>query len=128
MTTHHTSPHGKTVLRELSPLTRKLRAEIPEVYEGFIALSQAAFAEGELSTKFKELIAVAIAITHGCDGCIASHARMAAINGATPKEAAEAIGVAYLMNGGPASIYGPRAFDSFMEFYEEHQARQTARQ
>lgn len=128
MTEHHTSPHGKAVLRELSPLTRQLRQEIPEVYDGFVALSRAAFAEGELSTKFKELIAVAIAITHGCDGCISSHARMAAVNGATPKEAAEAIGVSYLMNGGPASIYGPRAYDAFMEFYEEHQKRQAAKE
>lgn len=117
------SPHGKAVLRELSPLTRKLRPEIPDVYEGFIALSKAAFAEGELPTKIKELIAVAIAITHGCDGCIASHARMAVVAGATCEEAAEAIGVTFLMNGGPASIYGPRAYEAFCEFYDEHQER-----
>lgn len=125
MTTRHISDHGKTVLTELSPLTRRLRPEIPEVYEGFLALSKAAFAEGELPTKIKELIALAIAITHGCDGCISSHARMAAVNGATPAEAAEAIGVTFLMNGGPASIYGPRAYDAFVEFYEEQRARQA---
>lgn len=125
MTEPHSSPHGKHVLRELSPLTRKLRTQIPDVYEGFLGLSKAAFAEGDLSTKMKELMAVAIAITHGCDGCISSHARMAAIAGATPQEAAEAIGVTFLMNGGPASVYGPRAYDSFMEFYEEQQARRA---
>ncbi len=125
MTHSHASPHGKQVLKDLSPLTRQLRPQIPEVYEGFLALSKAAFADGAISTKMKELIAVAIAITHGCDGCISSHARMAAVAGATPEEAAEAIGVTFLMNGGPASVYGPRAYDSFLEFYQEQQARQS---
>jgi alkylhydroperoxidase/carboxymuconolactone decarboxylase family protein YurZ len=36
--------------------------------------------------------------------------------GATRQEAAEAIGVAMLMNGGPATIYGPRAYAAFCEF------------
>lgn len=38
--------------------------------------------------------------------------------GATRQEAAEAIGVAFLMNGGPATIHGPRAYDAFCEFAE----------
>ncbi len=38
--------------------------------------------------------------------------------GATRKEAAEAIGVAFLMHGGPATIHGPRAFAAFNEFAE----------
>ena len=36
--------------------------------------------------------------------------------GATKQETAEAIGVTFLMNGGPATIYGPRAYDAFCEF------------
>jgi alkylhydroperoxidase/carboxymuconolactone decarboxylase family protein YurZ len=55
---------------------------------------------------------------HGCDGCIASHARGAAKAGATTKEAAEAIGVAILMHGGPATVYGARAYAAFCEFTE----------
>ena len=51
-----------------------------------------------------------------CDGCIASHAEGAARAGATRQQAAEAIGVAMLMNGGPATIYGPRAYAAFCEF------------
>jgi len=53
---------------------------------------------------------------HGCDGCIASHARGAARAGATAAEAAEAIGVAILMQGGPATVYGARAYTAFCEF------------
>lgn len=110
------SSHGKAVLRELSPLHRELRRAIPDVYQGFGDLHRAAFADGELSAKTKELIAVAIAVVEGCDGCIASHAQAAARAGASRQEAAEAIGVTFLMKGGPATIYGPRAYDAFCEF------------
>lgn len=110
------SPHGKSVLKDLSPLHRELRRAVPDVYRGFSELHQAAFAAGALETKIKELMAVAIAVVDGCDGCIASHAQAAARAGATRQEAAEAIGVTFLMKGGPATIYGPRAYDAFCEF------------
>ncbi len=113
------STHGKAVLKELNPLHRELRRAIPEAYQGFRELHQAAFAPGELPVKFKELIAVAIGVVEGCDGCIASHAQAAARAGATRQEAAEAIGVTFLMKGGPATIYGPRAYDAFCEFADE---------
>ena len=51
-----------------------------------------------------------------CDGCIAYHARGAAMRGATRHEVAEALGVALLMDGGTATVYGPRALAAFEEF------------
>jgi len=108
--------HGKAVLRELTPLHRNLRRAIPDVYEGFGALSKAAFADGALEQKTKELIALAVGVVEGCDGCIASHSQAAARAGATRQEAAEAIGVTFLMHGGPATIYGARAYEAFSEF------------
>lgn len=89
---------------------------IPDVYRGFGEMSKAAMAAGELDTKYKELIALAIGVVHGCDGCIASHAQAAARAGASKQEAAEAIGVSIVMHGGPATIYGARAYDAFCEF------------
>ena len=112
------SPQGKEVLRDLVPLHRALRQAIPEVYKGFGELSKAAFADGALDRKTKELIALAIGVVEGCDGCIASHSEAAARAGATRQEAAEAIGVTFLMHGGPATIHGARAFDVFCEFAE----------
>ena len=108
--------YGKSVLAELRPLHRELRHAIPDVYKGFSEFHHAAFAPGELSAKNKELIALAIGVIQRCDGCIASHAEGAARAGASRQEAAEAIGVAMLMNGGPATIYGPRAYAAFCEF------------
>ena len=116
------SSHGKQVLTELAPLGRNLRHAIPDVYEGFGELSKAAFADGDLARKYKELIALAIGVVEGCDGCIASHAQAAVKAGATKQEAAEAIGVTFLMKGGPATIYGPRAYDAFCEFADAAQS------
>ncbi|WP_051407009.1 carboxymuconolactone decarboxylase family protein [Nocardia sp. CNY236] len=112
----HTTTHGTAVLRELSPQHRRLRRAIPEVYRGFGELSNAAFTSGALDRKTKELIALAIGVVGGCDGCIASHGQAAARAGATRQEAAEAIGVTFLMHGGPATIHGARAYDAFCEF------------
>ena len=126
MTTDHlvltASPHGKEVLRELTPLHRNLRRAIPDVYQGFGALSKAAFADGALGRKTKELIALAIGVVEGCDGCIASHGQAAARAGATRQEAAEAIGVTFLMHGGPATIHGARAYEAFCEFADALEA------
>lgn len=89
---------------------------IPDVYRAFNDMSGAAMAAGALEPKIKELMAMAIGVVHGCDGCIASHAKAAVRAGASKEEAAEAIGVAILMHGGPATVYGARAFEAFSEF------------
>ena len=122
LTQDTTASHGKEVLRELTPLHRNLRRAIPQVYEGFGALSRAAFAQGALEQKTKELIALAIGVVEGCDGCIASHGQAAARAGATRQEAAEAIGVTFLMHGGPATIHGARAYDAFCDFADALEA------
>ncbi|WP_183092189.1 carboxymuconolactone decarboxylase family protein [Nocardioides stalactiti] len=125
-TSEGTTSHGKAVLRDLSPLHRDLRRAIPDVYKGFGELSQAAFADGEMSKRTKELIALAIGVVEGCDGCIASHAQAAVRAGATRQEAAEAIGVTFLMHGGPATIHGARAYAAFCEFADAHDAGDAA--
>ena len=104
------------VIHDLRQPTRDLRAAIPDTWAGFSAMHRAAVADGALPGRIKELIALAIATATGCDGCIAYHARAAAITGATESEAGEALGVALLMAGGPASVEAPRALEAFREF------------
>jgi len=106
-------------LHEVTAAGRKLRDAIPEVYSGYARLSAAAMADGHLPAKVKELIALAIAATRECDGCIAAHARGAAGRGATAPEVAEALGVAIMMNGGPGTVWGPRAYAAFQEYAAE---------
>jgi AhpD family alkylhydroperoxidase len=95
---------------------QSLRAEIPEVYAGYAKLQHAAMSAGALDMKTKELIALAIAITRECDGCIAAHAKAAVRRGATRSEVAETAGVAIMMNGGPGTVWGPRALEAFDQF------------
>lgn len=114
--------YGQAVQDELRPIARDLRRAIPEVYKSFGSLHGAALADGALPTRVKELIALAVAVSKECDGCISSHARAAARAGATPEEVAEAIGVNLLMDGGPATVYGPRAYAAFREFHDALQA------
>jgi AhpD family alkylhydroperoxidase len=111
--------YGKAVREELHVPTRELRHAIPQVYEGYRQLHDSALSAGVLNVRTKELIALAIAVSKECDGCIAAHAHAAVLHGATPAEAAEAIGVTFLMNGGPATVYGARAYAAFCEFYAE---------
>ncbi len=61
-------------------------------------------------------MALVVAVVKGCDGCVAYHARGAAAHGATPEELAEALSVALLMDGGPATVYGPRAWAAYHEY------------
>lgn len=110
--------YGSDVQAALREPSRELRHAIPDVYEGYKRLHDAALADGALDTKTKELIALAIAVTRQCDGCIAAHAKAAVRQGVTAQEAAEAIGVAIAMNGGPGTVYGPRAYAAVREYLD----------
>jgi AhpD family alkylhydroperoxidase len=107
------------LLSDLREPTKSLRRVIPETWAGFLALHDAAMAEGEVPARLKEAAALAIAVVKRCDGCIAYHAKAAARAGATPEEVAELLGVALLMDGGTASVYAPRAWEAFQEFQTE---------
>lgn len=122
--THHHS--GADTLTTLAPQRKALSRTIPEVYKGYGALAQAAYADGELPKRFKELVALAIGVVEGCDGCIASHGQAAARAGATRQEAAEAIGVTFAMHGGPATVHGARAYDVFCEFADALEAGEAS--
>jgi len=108
--------HYRDVVTELKEPTRTLRQASPEVWNGFGQLHQAAVTDGALPAKVKELMALAIAVVKQCDGCIAYHSKAAVARGATADEVAETLGVALLMDGGTASVYGPRAWAAFHEF------------
>lgn len=92
---------------------------------GFGSLHRGATSEGALSKKTKELLALGMAISLRCDGCIAFHVHDALGAGATREEVVETIGVAILMGGGPAVMYGCEAYEALDEF-EAAGSRQKA--
>jgi len=108
--------HYHDVADNLRVPTRELRHAIPNTWAGFAELHGSAMAEGALPTRIKELMALVVGVVEHCDGCVAYHARAAAAASATEAEVAEALGVALLMGGGPASVWAPRAFAAYHEF------------
>lgn len=95
---------------------KELGLKIPEVMNGFTVLHSESLKEGALSSKIKELIALGIAITVRCDGCISLQVHDALNAGASSEEILETIGVAVLMGGGPALVYGCEAMEALEQF------------
>ena len=105
--------------KKYSDLTKsmsELSTKIPEIMDGFKSLHKASIAKGSLTSKTKELIALGIAIAVRCNGCIAFHVHDALNAGATSQEVLETIGVAILMGGGPAVVYGAEAMEALEQF------------
>jgi AhpD family alkylhydroperoxidase len=89
------------------------RAELaPETNDAFQAFSKQVFAEGALSEKEKQLIAVAVAHVTQCPYCIRGHTRLAQRKGASEQELMEAIWVAAEMRAGGAYAHSVIALDA----------------
>ena len=84
----------------------------PDVLRGLHAVKGSAARTGRLEPKMHELIALAVAVTTRCDGCIGVHSKKAVEFGATQQEIAEALGVAIALNAGAALTYTARVFDA----------------
>lgn len=91
---------------------RELRELHPEIVKGFVALNNGAAQTKHLDAKTRELIALAVAITTRCDGCIDAHVRKAKAAGATKQEIAEVLGVAIAVNAGAAFTYSLHVLDA----------------
>ena len=81
-------------------------------------MHEASLKPGALDTKTKELIALGIAITVRCDGCISFHVHDAMEAGASQGEIAETVSVAILMGGGPSVVYGIEAMQALSQYQE----------
>jgi AhpD family alkylhydroperoxidase len=84
-----------------------------DTVRGYRMLSEAAAKIGKLDPKTRELIALAVAVTARCDGCITVHTDLAVKNGATKEELVETLGVAVAVNAGAALVYSARTLDAF---------------
>lgn len=87
----------------------------PETLDDWRAFSRQVFADGVLSAKTKDLIAVAVAHVRQCPYCIRAHTKSARAKGATDKEIMEAIWVAAEMRAGGAIAHSALAIDVMME-------------
>ena len=93
--------------------------EVPQTVKGFGQMGQAAKAEGHLSEKTKEFIALGIAVSTKCDSCIGFHVRSLVRLKTTREELTEALAMATYMGGGPSFAYSAKALAAYDEFSAE---------
>jgi AhpD family alkylhydroperoxidase len=89
----------------------KLAALSPEAFKAFVAFDAAACKAGAISVKYKELIAVAVALTTQCPYCIEIHSKKAKEAGATEQELAETTLVAAALRAGGAMTHGTHTLE-----------------
>jgi AhpD family alkylhydroperoxidase len=106
-------------------LAARRSALAPRADEAFRAFSDAVFAEGALSTKLKQLIAVAAAHVTQCPYCIRGHTKAALRAGASREEIMEAIWVAAEMRAGAAFAHSALALDAMRQNDERSAAQAT---
>lgn len=85
----------------------------PDALQAFGQLARASMAEGALSAKTKELLALAIGITQHCSGCIGFHVKALLKLGCTKQELEEMLAVCVYMGGGPALMYTAEALAAY---------------
>ena len=78
----------------------------PEAWKAFLAFDKAVVSEGAIPLKYKELIAVAVALTTQCPYCIAIHSDKAKKAGASEEELAEVTFVTAALRAGGAVTHG----------------------
>ena len=88
---------------------KKMDGLAPDVMKAFWAFDKAAVAEGTIPVKYKELIAVAVALTTQCPYCIEIHNNNARKAGATDAELVEAGMVAASLRAGAAVTHATHA-------------------
>jgi AhpD family alkylhydroperoxidase len=82
----------------------KLLSLESKVYERFLQMEEAAYSDGALTKKHKELIAVGISVAVDCEPCMEWHFTQAAAAGASMREVLEAVEVGIEFGGGPATV------------------------
>ena len=85
---------------------KTLEANAPEAIKAFWAFDKAAMAAGAIPVKYKELIALAVALTTQCPYCLEIHSNKAREAGATEQEMAEVVAVAAALRAGAAITHG----------------------
>jgi AhpD family alkylhydroperoxidase len=106
-------------------IAHRRRELAPNQQAAFDAFSKAVFADGALSAKTKQIIAVAVAHVTQCPYCINGHTKAALRAGATPQELTEAIWVAAEMRAGGAYAHSTLMFATVAEEEEKRNVRST---
>ena len=85
----------------------------PETMTAFRAWDKLALSDGAIPKKYKELMAIAVALTTQCPYCIELHRQQARVAGASANELAETVHVAAALRAGGAITHGTHLFEVF---------------
>jgi len=99
--------------RQLGTATAEIGRISPDTIRGYRGLADAGSKSGVLDGKTRELIALAVAVTRQCDGCITIHTDAAIKQGATREEIVAALSVAISVNAVAALVYSARVMDAY---------------
>lgn len=99
--------------RQLGATTAEIGRISPDTIRGYRGLADAGAKSGVLDGKTRELIALGVAVTRQCDGCITIHTDAAIKQGATREEIVAALSVAISVNAGAALVYSARVMDAY---------------
>jgi AhpD family alkylhydroperoxidase len=88
---------------------KSLEANAPDATKAFWAFDKAAMSPGAISTKNKELMALAVAFTTQCPYCIEIHSKRAREAGASEQEISEVVFIAAALRAGAAVTHGTHA-------------------
>ena len=102
-----------TLIQNINASLGPFRKSQSEAMQGFGQLAKASLADGALTEKHKELIALAIGITQHCSGCVGFHIKALKRLGATKAELEEMLAVCVYMGGGPALMYCAEALSAW---------------
>jgi len=105
-----------TLIQNIGKSMATLRKVQTEAMQGFGQLAKAAMANGALSEKHKELMALSIGITQHCSGCIGFHVKALHRLACTREEFEEMLAVCVYMGGGPALMYASEAIAAWDAF------------
>ena len=98
-----------TLIQNINAQLGPFRKSQSEAMQGFGQLAKAAMAEGQVSAKHKELIALAIGISQRCSGCIGFHVKALIKLGCSRAELEEMLTICVYMGGGPSLMYASEA-------------------
>ena len=97
----------------------KLLSLKSKVYQAFLQMEEAAFSDGALPKKNKELIAIGISVVIDCESCMQWHIEQAAKAGASMQEVLEAVEVGMEMGGGPATVSARFALEVMEKVFKQ---------
>ena len=103
----------QSLIQNINHQLGPFRKSQSEALTGFGQLAKASMAEGTISAKHKELIALAIGITQRCSGCVGFHVKALRRLDCTRAELEEMLAVCVYMGGGPALMYAAEALSAW---------------